>query len=258
MKSISTLKGTNLLSDLAIDLYPSSLKFYGNKYKTIIDSTLSRTILYEWNNESPYEVISDITKGKVNSSEAEILAEKHKDSYGLHYISRSLFTGIKHFVVVKNVSNKDELAALLAHELYGHAVCSDYNTYMVKDGYYSSRNGIDFLNLKNGVLINQQANEGMIEYIALQIMHIYSPNFKRPKNNYVYNDAVEVARQIFKYIDKETMLELLVKGKGSIEKLFDKENVYSWRALSQELENKKPDIDEYLDGFVKRYKYGNR
>ncbi len=258
MEKISTLKGTNLLSDIAIDLYPSSLKFYGDKYKAIIDTTLNRTVLYEWNDESAYEVIRDITNGKVDCNEAEELAEKHKNSYGLHYISKKFFTGLKHFVVIKNVDDKDELASLLAHELYGHAVCSDYNTYMVNDGYLCSRNGIDFLNIKNGVLLNQQANEGMIEYIASQIMHIYSPNFKRPKNNYVYNDAVEVARLIFKYIDKETMLKLLVEGKGSIEKIFDKDNVYSWRGLSQELENKKPDIDEYLDGFVKRYKYRNR
>ncbi len=258
MNKIKTLKGTSLLSDIAIELYPSALKFYGDKYKFIIDDTLNRTVLYEWTKESPIEIIRDITKENVKPNQIKSLIEKEQTTFGFHYLGQRLFTGIEHFVVAKPVPNKDELRAILAHELYGHAVCSDYNTYVRNEGHLCLRNGIILANLKSDDLINNQAGEGMTEYIAMQIMQIYKPSFKRPKNQYSYNDGVEVASQLFKYVGKEKMLELLALGKGSIENLFDKENVYSWRGLASELESKEPDVDEYLDKFVKRYKYKNR
>ena len=65
---------------------------------------------------------------------------------------------------------------------------------------------------------------------------------------------------MFKYIGKEKMVELLVQGNAVIEKIFDKNNVYSWRSIASELEKNQKgiDIDDHLDGFVKRYKYENR
>lgn len=167
---------------------------------------------------------------------------------------------MEHFVVVRNLSNKDEMRAILAHELYGHVVCATQNSFVTNDYYKCFRNGISFERIKTNELINDQANEGMIEYIVGQIMHIYNPKYARGKNLYIYYHAVELAKLMFKYIGKEKMLELLVQGNAVIEKIFDKNNVYSWRSIASELEKnqKEIDIDDHLDGFVKRYKYENR
>lgn len=260
MDKIKVAHGTTLLSDLSLELYPSSLEFYGDEYKKIIDEALHRTYLYEWTNQSLLDIMRQITRRDVKPSEVQKQLEKEKSTFGFHYLAKRLFVGMEHFVVVRNLSNKDEMRAIIAHELYGHAVCATYNNFVTNDYHMCFRNGISFERLQTNEIINDQANEGMIEYIAGQIMHIYNPKFARAKNLYTYGHAVEVARQMFNYIGKEKMLRLLVLGDGAIEKLFNKDNVYSWRLLSTELEKKQNeiDIDDHLDGFVKRYKYENR
>jgi len=260
MDKLKVVNGTNLLRDLSLELYPSALEFYGDEYKTIIDETLNRTYLYEWTNQSFLDIMRQITRRDVKPSEVQKQIEKEKTTFGFHYLAKRLFVGMEHFVAVRNLSNKDEMRAIIAHELYGHAVCATYNNFVTNDYYMCSRNGISLERIKNNELIDEQANEGMIEYMASQIMHIYNPNFKRAKNLYTYGHAVEVARQMFNYIGKDEMLKLLVLGNGTIEKLFDKDNVFSWRSLSSELEKNQSeiDIDDHLDGFVKRYKYENR
>lgn len=260
MDKVRVASGTNLLSDLSLELYSSALEFYGDKYKNIIDETLNRTYLYEWTNQSLLNIMCQITRSEIKPSQIKKQLEKENTTFGFHYLNKRFLVGMEHFVVVRNLSNKDEMRAILSHELYGHAVCSTYNNFVTNDYHMCSRNGICFERLQTDDIINEQANEGMIEYIALQIMHIHNSNYKRDNNKYTYNHAVEAARQLFKYIGKEKMLELLVCGKDNIENLFDNKNVYSWRSLASELE-KKPteiDIDDHLDGFVKRYKYENR
>lgn len=260
MNKIKVAHGTTLLSDLSLELYPTALEYYGDEYKKVIDETLQRTYLYEWTNQSFLDIMRQITRSDVKPSEVQKQIEKEKITFGFHYLAKRLFVGMEHFVVVRNLSNKDEIRAIIAHELYGHAVCATHNNLVTNDYYTCFRNGINFQRIKTNELINDQANEGMIEYIASQIMHIHNPNFKREKNLYTYGHAVEVARQMFKYVGKDKMLELLVLGNGTIEKLFDENNVYSWRSLSLELEKKQNeiDIDDHLDGFVKRYKCENR
>lgn|GEM_PF-3521767 len=257
MDKLKVAHGTTLLSDMSLELYPSALDYYDDKYKKIIDETLQRTYLFEWTNQSFLDIMRQIVGPNLKASQVQKQIEKEKTTLGFHYFAKRLFVGIEHYVVVRNLSNKDEMRATIAHELYGHAVCATYNSVVTNDYHPCFRNGISFERKRTNELINDQANEGMIEYIAGQIMHIYNPDFKRSKDLYVYNHAVEVARQMFKYIGKEKMLELLVLGNGTVEKLFDKNNIFSWRSLSSELEKDKNeiDIDEHLDGFVKRYKY---
>ena len=257
---VKVAHGTTLLSDLSLELYPSALEFYGDEYKKIIDETLHRTYLYEWTNQSFLDIMCQITRRAIKPSEVQKQLDKEKTTFGFHYLAKRLFVGMEHFVVVRNLSNKDEMRAILAHELYGHAVCATQNSFVTNDYYKCFRNGISFERIKTNELINDQANEGMIEYIAGQIMHIYNPKYAREKNLYIYDHAVELAKLMFKYIGKEKMLELLVQGNAVIEKIFDKNNVYSWRSIASELEKnqKEIDIDDHLDGFVKRYKYENR
>lgn len=260
MDKIKVAHGTTLLSDLSLEMYSPAVKFYGDEYKNIIDETLQRTYLYEWTNQSTLDIMRQITRSDIKPSQIQKQIEKEKTTLGFHYLAKRLFVGMEHFVVVRNLSNRDEMRATIAHELYGHAVCATYNNFVTNDYYMCFRNGISFERVQTNELIYDQANEGMIEYIAAQIMQTYNPSYKRAKNLYAYNHAVEVASQMFKYIGKDKMLELLVLGNGTIEKLFDKDNVYSWRSLSSELEKKQSeiDIDDHLDGFIKRYKYENR
>lgn len=257
MRKIRVVNGSTILSDKAMELYPYAIQYYGDKYKSIVDSALDKTIIFEWHNEPKEEVFRQTTGIKVSAGNFNNTQIKEGSVNGFHISNIIPNFGIQHVVAVKLIGNTDDVSAVLAHELYGHAVCSEKNPVVPKNGMLFNRDGINISGLMTKKVYNEQANEGMIEYIAKNIMSLYKKGYSRPGNAWVYNEAVIVASIMFKYIGKEKMLDLLTLNQGAIEDLFDSSNPESWANLALELEKKhnKIDIDDHIDEFVKRYKY---
>lgn len=253
------LKGSSLLNDIAYDLRSSAIKFYGKKYEWVIDKVLKETLAYEWNDESLSEVINDVL-GLPKDVLSSVLLE-HEDSLkGFHLTSlnkKFIIKNIKNIIVVKNIGEDLEVKENLAHELYGHGVCSIINPYIKINGIYYMRNGITYSSNKKE--INRTANEGFIELFASLITKDKYPKYQL--NKCTYPKAVEVATQIFKYENKEEIIKLMVEGKGDISKIFNFDDYSNWYELSNLLElsiedsDYDDDIDEMIDRYIKRKKY---
>lgn len=244
--NISNIKGNKDLNDMALELYPSALKFYGTKYKETIDLAIKNTILYKSNNA---DIIGFLTYELKQENIRNIPDLKNSNFPGFYSKSNNLNEPA--YIIIKDDSPKI-MKHILAHELYGHAVCSEHKPIILHNGLPHIRNGIQFCNTINSMFINNNSNEGLIEYIALNIMKCYNQSNESMSD---YKDSLIVATQLFKYIGKDKMLDLLVLNNGNIELLFDEENPNSWKNLSKKLENNNSDFDDDLDSFIKRYKY---
>ena len=244
-----------ILEGLANELYPYAQQYYGHEYESVIDCTLQNSVLCNWHDE-PLDEIIDMVVGKKRGNEAFKILYDSIDRKGLYLYNPKPFQS-EHIIIVKTGKNENINKNVLTHELYGHAVCSTINPFVNSiDGLgLCQRNGINIFNCKNGNDINLSANEGLIQFMAECILKLQNPNYKVPAGLNVYYHPTIVAEQLFKYIGADKMKRLLVKYEGNINYLFDHDDRTKWDLLEKELEKPNPNIDEYIDQFIKRYKY---
>ena len=239
------LSGNQKLIDISLELYPYALKFYGEKYKEIIESTLANTELYQWNGID----FKNFLKEELNLSATNVSNDQTKNNlYGVHIQN---FNRPKKNSIIIRESSYMTTKHLLAHELYGHAVCSEYSPIVLHNDFPHERNGIHLTNFINKEQLNIFSNEGIIEFIALNIMNLVDKYYIGKK---YYINEVDVASVLFSCIGKDKLLDLLVKNNGNIETLFDDKNSDSWQIFSRKLDTINYNIDKELTLFKNRYR----
>lgn len=205
----------NLVNDA---LYPAIL-FYGKENQELIKNAIESTYFYHWNiNQTREEVFEDLFGAllpKSVSKNLECLDESIPQFHLAQYDSYR--HKVNSIVVYKQIQN-DSHAIDFFHETFGHAVCG-----YIQDPIKSKnqiRNGIDCTYYNNGENVNI-GNEGFMELVANFIAHKLS--IKRNKKiNIAYEFSKEVAQCIFDvYNDRETLIQLLLYGKGSIEQIYN-------------------------------------
>lgn len=248
MRRIQVVSRNFPLTQSASDILPYALEFYGDKYKSIIINTLMHTKIYELDSENREEIIEKLIEKNVR------IDKNNKNIEGFYFHNDDLEYGYDHIVVVRR--NKDirsqELA--LTHELYGHAVLSNIKPYIEENGIIYKRNGLAKIEDSDNKQFNIMINEGIVEYIAEEIIKLYNPKYKCIRTSKMQNDAINIASLLFKYIGKDKMLELLLLNKGDINNMFNSSDLKEWNMLAKELEKDDPYIVEYASDFIRRNK----
>lgn len=214
----ATRKKIDVLLDLAID-------FYGPKYEKIIMDVVNNAYFYETNpNQSANDVIKDIV-GENN-------CRKNTISFEAFYFINPTANGLDQIIVTKPKTN-DRDYHILAHELFGHAVCGKIKPIIKKKNIYQ-RNGISLANEKT--VENDVINEGFMESIASSIIKL-NKNGITDVTSKKYALAKRSADCIMEYLGKDEIIKSLVLGKGGIAKKYNYDACYNeWRKLNKCLE----------------------
>lgn len=246
MEKFKISEGNVVLTNIAKELLPYAMKFYGNKYKSVVDSTLKHACIYELD-----ENVYNHFIGKNNACSKE---KSDKNSEGFYQLNDKLMEGYNHIIAVRKKRNIEKMIPVLVHELFGHAVLSEMKPFVMENGNLYIRNGIArILYSDKRVKYNIMAQEGMVEYITKEIMKLY--NFKydvdRHYNGY-YGNSTIFCQTLFEIFGKEKMLELLVLNKGNINNLINPNNLSEWNEISNELEKVEPSLSIHVMNLIRR------
>lgn len=247
MNNIRVFNGSNILADYATKLYPCALEYYGRKYRSVVDKTIEKSVLYGWTNETANEIVCNILNIECADKNEKICSENVDGFYFLNLKSRN---NLERVSVVKIYDDFIFTTMLLCHELYGHGVISMVKPFKCFGNYLYIRNGISIEQRINGErkLINNMLNEGITQYITEEIMKIYGYNC----SNLIYRKEVQIAKILFDTIGKEKMLKILVESKGCISSLFNTDDRDDFYEFSNKIDHKL-DVSSDIEAFVKRY-----
>lgn len=248
MKKSKMVSEKDSLTQNALDILPYALKFYGDRYKSIIMNTLAHTKIYELDSENKEEIVESLIEKNVT------INEKDENIEGFYFHNDDLEYGYDHIVVVRK--NKDRLKQKLSltHELYGHAVLSNIKPYIEENGHIFKRNGLAKMEQLKDNEFNIMINEGIVEYITEEIIKLYNPKYKGVKSSRFYNKSMNIAKILFEFIGKDKMLELLLLNKGNINDMFNPNDLKEWDMLASELEKDDIFVDDYVSDFIGRNK----
>lgn len=249
------LKGTNLLNDMALEMKEYATMFYGKEYKKLIDQVYEKTSAYEYtDNDTFTEILSELTGKK--EEELDEFVKKYLNDINGFFIKqgdyRWFIKNTYNTILIKNDGNFLQMKENLCHELYGHSVCSINRPSTKIGGIYYFRNGIAY-NSSDRRELNRIANEGFIELFATLMIQMKNPEYVLNKEN--YRKAVEVASIIYEIEGHEKLVDLMVKGKGDISKVFYKENPAEWYKLAYYLDRtiETTAFDDQIDEITKKY-----
>lgn len=233
------------LYESVLEIMPYALDFYGDKYKRIVDSAIKHSKILEWDSKTKKELINEATgKNIINDI---------KGGNGFYFYNEKMEEGYEHIIAVKKTQDFQEQKLVLAHELFGHAVLSERKTYVKENNNIYQRNGIAKVNYfnKNDVS-NIMINEGLVEYIAEEIIKMYNPDYRYKIFSTKYCQLISIARILFDVIGKDKMLELLVLNKGNINELFNPDDLDEWNSLSKEIAKDDSHIEDYILRLIRR------
>lgn len=229
------------LYESALEILPYAIKFYGDKYKNVVEDTLNNAKLYEWHDETKSEMIK-----KILGIDCEV-DEKKAYTLGFYYYDKEARNGCNHIIAVRKVYELDKIKEVLAHELFGHAVLSEKCPYLkTESGIIYKRNGLALMSNSKNDSHNIVINEGFAEYISASIMKLYNGDTKLPLLPYNILLSFALANAMFDCCDKEKLLDFLIYNKGNISEIYDSTNLAEWQTICEELTKEEPVISPYI------------
>lgn len=246
MKKFKISEGNVVLTNIAYELLPYAMKFYGNKYKSVVESTLKHTNIYDLDE---YVCNHSSCKNGISSSKK---ADKNKE--GFYQLNDKIIEDHNHIVAVSKKHNIEKMIPVLVHELFGHAVLSEIKPFVMEDGNLYIRNGIArILYSDKKIKHNIIAQEGMVEYISKEIMKLYNQNYNADRHfNGCYGNSTIFCQTLFEVFGRDRILELLVLNKGSINHLINPDDLSEWNEISKELEKVEPSLSIHVMNLIRR------
>lgn len=222
----ATKEKVNILLDAAIE-------FFGSKYENVILDVIKDAYFYEWsNNQSANDVIDEITDNK-SIIEAPPIFSCSKDPEAFYFLNRNKSKRFDQ-IIVSHPDLSDRDYHIMAHELFGHAVCGKINVFVRKQGKVYQRNGVAISNdtkSKNDIL-----NEGFMETIATEIIQRTDRRIQDSSSSN-YSEAKKSSDMIFSTLGKEKVLNALVFNKGNLERKYNfGSSRNEWKKLNSLLE----------------------
>lgn len=211
MEHINVINGNGNVSREKINvLLDAAIGFYGSKYEPIILDVVRNSLIYERN---PYE---NIKKAISNISEKRV-KPYHKMPKACS-LTLKVLDNVPLNAIIWKPEHHDQDYAILAHELYGHAVCGMKK--LIVGGTFK-RNGISLYNIQTEKSRLELLNEGFMEFIAKSIVERTSKNITQSYSK-KYDLARRCAEYIWKILGKDLVLDDLVEYHGMIEKEYNK------------------------------------
>lgn len=212
MESIKVINGSGKVSREKINiLLDSAIEFYGSKYESVILDVVKHTYIYEMSpHENVKKVILDISGRHLNLS--------YNMPKACH-LTLKVLGDTPLSVVIWKPRYHDQDYSILAHELYGHAVCSRKK--LIVNGKFT-RNGISLYNMQTGNTRLELLNEGFMEFIAKSIVENTNRNITN-NHSKKYDLARKCAEYIVGILGKNLILDDLVEYQGMIEKEYTKD-----------------------------------
>ena len=146
--------------DIVNHLLFGALKYYGKKYKKVIEQAIKQTVFYE---KKHNETVSDVVK-KICNVTLPIFELPYVNSGNLSLQK----CGKRVNYVIWEPTNTDLDYHTIAHELYGHGVCDVKRSYGVNGNEIFRRNGINVSSANKNQY--RLLNEGMMETISFGII----------------------------------------------------------------------------------------
>lgn len=222
MEDLNIVKGRGIATEYVVNsLFEGANYFYGTKYEKIIKSAINSTKFIELDENEKMNDISELG-----------IPDKYENTKGLHI---NIIEGQKNVrYIIWKPTNTVVDYHIIAHELYGHAVCESISTSVWANNRVYSRNGIALTD-SNGNNRFELINEGLIENIAHGIIETKGGIKRVVSNNYEF--AEKCGKYLFNMYGKEKMLDIMVKYDYDLIKYF---NLYEKleKILKKELKTK--------------------
>lgn len=139
MEKINILLGEGSATKEKVNrLLDGAIKFYGPKYEQLVLQTVREAIFCEYEKEETvndilpkvFEVSENLKGGRLNLNFSNILKAK---KVGACLIVNRTMDGNEQIVITKNTTKRNDYH-ILAHELFGHAVCGKEKLIVEEDG----------------------------------------------------------------------------------------------------------------------------
>lgn len=214
MEKVNVLNGDGkLTSEIVNNLLDSALKFYGKKYEDIVIQAIREIDFYELDKRENMDLVISILTGYIPKKNA------HDNDTGCFLYPKNPNDSNSYGdVILYRNGLKKQTYLTLAHELFGHGVCSRINRVIKKDNMLYNRNGIALHGIDNSSWQHRILNEGCVDFIAESIINIYGINTKTCDEYYA---AKKTASAIYNYLGKDDFLEAMVSYNYDFENTFD-------------------------------------
>ena len=196
-------------------LLDSALEFFGEKYEDIIIQAIREVDFYELSRkENMDRAISTITGHLVKDG-----TYKYNSGCFIYPINpySTGSCGYNDTIVYRSYMGVQSYQTL-AHELFGHTVCSRENRIIKKNNKLYNRNGIALQGIDNQECLNRYLNEGAMDFISESILR--NCGIKARTSTY-YEVAKMSCERISDYIGKDKFIETLVDYNNDIKEEID-------------------------------------
>lgn len=237
--------------DIVNHLLFGALKYYGKRYKRIIEQAIKDTIFYE---KSHDETMSDATK-KICNVALPLFELPYVKSGNLSLHRR----GKKVNYIIWEVTNTDLDYHTIAHELYAHGVCDIKRSYGIHNKEVFHRNGINVINYTTNKSKYRLLNEGMMETISYGIIDNMEDIKKTGSDLKSYLLATKCSDFLFDLVGKEELIHYLVHYK-KIPKNLEEEDmdildkVLRMIEKNESIKSKKFSSEKLVDDTIKELK----
>ena len=220
MEKINVLLGEGSATKEKVNrLLDGAIKFYGPKYEQLVLQTVREAIFCEYEKEETvndilpkvFEASENLKGGRLNLNFSNILKAK---KVGACLIVNRTMDGNEQIVITKNTTKRNDYH-ILAHELFGHAVCGKEKLIVEEDGKIYQRNGISLMEINDNDSRNIYINEGYMELIASQVLK-ESCIDDTGSQNCGYRMSQYCAMQIMNLLGKDNVIESLVEYQGRL------------------------------------------
>ncbi len=183
-------------------LLDNTIAFYGKKYEDIIMQSIRDVDFYELDKKEDMDMVITVITGHV------VKKGTHKANDGCFLYPKNPLSSCNYndTIIYKPYRGKHAYHTL-AHELFGHAVCSRENRIVEKDNKKYNRNGIALHGIDNTEWLNRFLNEGAIDFIAESIV---KESGIKDKSSDWYSAGKMSMKKIYDYIGKDNFLKTMV------------------------------------------------
>lgn len=219
MEKINILMGSEITTEKVNRLLDGAIKFYGPKYEHLILKTVREALFCEYeSNKSIYDILLDISKTRNDIKNIKLNLDfnnllKLRKIGACFVVNRS--AGKNEQIIITRNSKTDEDYHILAHELFGHAICGKEKSIVEQEENIYQRNGISLMEINGRDNRYIYSNEGYMEFIASNITKLSGIKDIRSKN-YGYKMSKYCASQIISLLGKDTVIDSLVTYEGKL------------------------------------------
>ncbi len=214
MEKVNVINGDGDLTNRIVNgLLPSALRFYGKEYEDIVIQAVKEIEFYELGKHENMDLVISVLTGCIPKNDSH-----NRDSGCFIYPKNpNSMSDYGDIIIYKN-EFKRETYLTVAHELFGHGVCSRINRIIEEDNNLYNRNGIALHGIDNSLWINRIMNEGCVDFIAETIVNYHGMCVKTSDD---YSAAKKTAKAIYNYLGREDFLKAMVLYDYDIEQGID-------------------------------------